>query len=198
MPVLPSFQGDGRDGRSGGESPAAADGDLSGDAGAPPGGGGGSRQEELGGYVHAQTQHQQVTKAKVDCFSAEHAADYFEDPRASWEDSDHCCPHRQMEAEAERTQTPEADSEVIPEDVPEAEAPDGQAAEEDDAGETEPEERADGVHLGVPGSRAQLELSRTMTTMLGGETAGSFTGPAGDVSSVRRRNKRRKGRKASH
>lgn len=46
---LPLFQGEGRDGRSGGESPAAADGDHSGDAGAPPGGGGSSREEELGG-----------------------------------------------------------------------------------------------------------------------------------------------------
>lgn len=52
LSVLPSFQGEGRDGRPGGESPAAADGDHPGDAGAPPGGGGSPREEELGGYAH--------------------------------------------------------------------------------------------------------------------------------------------------
>lgn len=40
--VLSVFQGEGRDGRSGGEFAAAANGDHSGDAGAPPGGGGAS------------------------------------------------------------------------------------------------------------------------------------------------------------
>lgn len=56
LSVLSAFQGEGRDGRSGGEFAAAANGDHSGDAGAPPGGGGASsREEELGGYTHTHT-----------------------------------------------------------------------------------------------------------------------------------------------
>lgn len=41
-------QGEGSDGRSGGEPPAAADGDNSGDAGGPAGGGHESRKESPG------------------------------------------------------------------------------------------------------------------------------------------------------
>lgn len=50
------LQGEGSDGGSGGESPAAADGDNPGDAGGPADGGHGSRKESpgrLGRYLNA-------------------------------------------------------------------------------------------------------------------------------------------------
>lgn len=54
------LQGEGCDGGSGGESPAAADGDNSGDAGGPAGGQHGTREEEPGGlgrYMNAARTH---------------------------------------------------------------------------------------------------------------------------------------------
>lgn len=108
-----------------------------------------------------------------------------------------------MEAEAERTQPGEADSEIISEGV---EVPNREGEEvktpENDVGVSEQEERGDGVHLGVPeeelpGVLDQLELSLTMTSRLE-EKMGSLTGLTEDVSSVRRRNRRRKVKKVSH
>lgn len=109
----------------------------------------------------------------------------------------------EAEAEAEGTQPGEADSEIISEGV---EVPDREGEEvktpENDVGVSEQEERGDGVHLGVseeelPAVLDQLELSLTMTSRLE-EKMGSLTGLTEDVSSVRRRNKRRKVKKVSH
>lgn len=147
-----------------------------------------------------------VSKTRDSLLCAELSADYFEDPQAYWEESDHCCPHRREEAEAERTQTGEADSEIIPEDVPEVEAPSREGEEdktpENGVGVTERKERGDWTHLGVPeqqpGVLDQLELSLNVTSMLEEEKVGSFTGLTEDISGVRRRNKRRKVKKVSH
>lgn len=112
----------------------------------------------------------------------------------------------EAEAEAEGTQTGEAGSEIIPEDVPEVEVPNREGEEdktpENDVGVAEREERGDGIHMGVPEEELprvleQLELSLTMTSMLEEEKMGGFTGLTGDISSVRRR-KRRKVKKVSH
>lgn len=112
----------------------------------------------------------------------------------------------EAEAEAERTQTGEADSEIIAEDVPEVEVPNREGEEdktpENDVGVTQQEERGEGIHPEVPeeelpGVLDQLERPLTMTSMLGEEKMGSFTGLTEDVSSLRRRNKRRKVKKVS-
>lgn len=121
-----------------------------------------------------------------------------------WEESDGCCPHRQTETEAEGTQTGEADSEIIPEDVPEAEVPNRERGE-DTRPENDPsqcKEAGAGIRPGVPEEELtrvleELELSLTMTSAME-EKMGSLRGLMADGSTVRCRNKRRKAKKASH
>lgn len=76
-------------------------------------------------------------------------------------------------------------------EIPNREGEEDKTAE-NDVGVTQGEERGEGIHLGV---LDQLELSLTMTSMLEEEKMGGFTGLAEDVSSLRRRNKRRKVKK---
>lgn len=121
-----------------------------------------------------------------------------------WEESDGCCPHRQTETEAEGTQTGEADSEIIPEDVPEADVL-NRERRQDTRPENDPsqcKEAGAGIHPGVPDEELtrvleELELSLTMTSAME-EKMGSLSGLVDEVGTVRCRNKRRKAKKASH
>lgn len=137
------------------------------------------------------------------------STDYFEGPGGYWEESERRCPHRRMEAEAERTHAGEAHSETVPEDVAEAEVPNREAEEdkrpENGGGVSEREERGEGTPLGVqeeeeelPGGLDQLERPLTTTPVLEQEETGSSSGLTEDVSGARRRRKRGKGRRAPH
>lgn len=120
------------------------------------------------------------------------SADYLEDPRPYWEESDRCCPHGQTEARG--TPPGDPDSETVPHGAPEAEAPERDSGEgtatENDACGTEPETG----DLEAPEEEEELSLTVTYTE----EKTGSLRGLTEDVSSLRRRNRRRKAKKASH
>ncbi|XP_034005073.1 protein RIC-3b [Trematomus bernacchii] len=145
--------------------------------------------------------------------------DYPEEPQQQWEHPSHCsCQQHQTEEEAERTQADGADVENLPEDVtneaedPNAERESDPAAVRGEEAELQREEvpehkqGAGGIDLGVPeeelgGVLEELELTLKVTTLMEQEKMDDLsrtTETETSCSSVRRRNKKRRAKKASH
>lgn len=147
------------------------------------------------------------------------STDYPEEPQQPWEHPSHCsCQQHQTAEEAERTQADGADVDNLPEDVtngaedPNAERESDPAAVRGEEAELQREEvpehkqGAGGIDLGVPeeelgGVLEELELTLKVTTLMEQEKMDDLSRTAETEtsgSSVRRRNKKRRAKKASH
>ncbi|KAK5866935.1 hypothetical protein PBY51_011466 [Eleginops maclovinus] len=143
--------------------------------------------------------------------------DYPEEPQQQWEQHSHCpCKQHQTEAEAERTQADGADLETLPEDVKDGAEdlnterdPTAVRGEEVELQREDVCEHKQGVgqiDLGVPeeelcGVLEELELTLKVTTLMEQEKMEDLsrtTETETSCSNVRRRNKKRRAKKASH
>lgn len=173
---------------------------------------------------HHLTSHTRpLTKIQTVMNNSLNSADYPEEPQPYWEHSQCCCHHSpQREAEAERRHTDGPDLEDVPQDIPGGADPEGAvnftAVCDDDVGpegdlgttggvdQHKYEEGGSDVDLGVPeedlvGVLKELELSLQMTSVMEQEKMEDLTRLTEretSCSTVRRRNKRRRAKKASH